>query len=144
MAFDPTLDPVVAQTAQGVTANNLKTFGHSLDLVLNQMMLDLASEGRESRQFGRAVTARSVDLLLGRQVSDAASDAVVGNEGLAANQQGAKIAESTPPETGIATALANLNAGFNSQFQQQTQLLTTLISLMSQITSAAPVAAPKA
>jgi len=143
MAFDPTADPVVSQTVQGVTANNLKNFGHSMDLILNQMMLDLASEGRESRQFARAVTARSVDLLLGRQVSDAASDAVVGNEGLAANQQGAKIAESTPPETGIAVALANLNSGFQNQFQQQTQLLTTLIGLMSQITSQPPVAAAK-
>jgi hypothetical protein len=135
MAFDPTLDPVVAQTTQGVTANDIKTYGHSMDLFAHQSILDAQAEGRRGRMLAEnmagALTARAIDVILGRQISDAVSDAIGG-------QVGAKVAESTPPESAV-SILGPLQALFQQQQGNLNQVITQLMSLLAQNPVGTPV-----
>lgn len=136
MAFDPAADPVVSQTTQGVTANDLKTYGHTMDLFAHQSILDSQAEGRRGRMVAEnlagALSARAVDVILGRQISDAVSDAIGG-------QIGAKVAETTPPETGVTTAIAQLQALFQNQQGNLLQVIQQLMGLLGQN----PVGVPK-
>ena len=133
MAWDPTADIVVNQTTQGVTANNLKTFGHWMDLAAQEGVKDMQAEGRNSRAFSQVLLARSADLVLGRQIADASADAIVG-------QTGVKAAESTPPETGVTTALAQLQSLYQQNASQSNQVLQTLAALIPLIQGLKPVA----
>lgn len=128
MAFDPTLDPIVAQTTQGVTANDLKTYGHAMDLFAHQSIMDSQAEGRRGRMLAEgivgALTTRAVDVILGRQISDAVSDAIGGNIG-------AKIADSTPPESAV-SLLGPLQALFQNQQGNLVQVIEQLMALLQQ------------
>lgn len=97
MAVDLT-DPVSTANASAVSSN-IKNFSHAPDLILNAMMTDMLESQRSMRQISLATLARAT-----RVVMDEASDSV-GDSILF--QQGAKIAQTTPPDTsGALTSLA--------------------------------------
>lgn len=136
MPFDPAADPVVNQTVQGVTANNLKTYGHFMDNIVHESAKDLLEEGRLSRslsrQSGHALGARIVESILGSQMADAAADAVTADGAAVSVQQGAKIAQTTPPETAVVQALAQINMQLQAQAQQQQSFLLQLMAVLQQ------------
>jgi hypothetical protein len=97
-----------------------------VNTLAQQVGADLLHEGRESRTFGRAVTARMVDMILGSQISDASANSMEANPGLSSGQIGAKIAQTTPPETAITAMLAQLQANSDQQTRNFQLLLETL------------------
>jgi hypothetical protein len=95
--------------------SNYKTFGHAQDQIMNAMLTDMLQDQRESRSFMRAVNTRSINKLLDYEIPDAVADGSVGLQGLAQGQVGAKIAQSTPPESGgLAYVIAQLAASVAS------------------------------
>lgn len=143
MAFDPTLDPVVGQTVQGVTANNLKTYGHFMDNIVHESAKDLLEEGRLSRslarQSGHALGARVVESILGRQIEDAASDAIEANAGIAANVQ----TDATAVVSAFAQISSQLQQALTQQAATQQQMLLALMSVLQQSSVGTPAAVAK-
>lgn len=89
MAVDLT-DPVSTANASAVSSN-IKNFSHAPDLILNAMMTDMLESQRSSRSFNQALLARATRLVL----DDSAEDI----NDIAMSQVGAKIAQTTPPDT---------------------------------------------
>lgn len=97
MAVDLT-DPVSTANASAVSSN-IKTFSHAPDLILDTLMTDMVESQRAMRQITLATLARATRVVMD-EASDSVGDAVL-------LQQGAKVAQTTPPDTsGQLTALA--------------------------------------
>lgn len=97
MAVDLT-DPVSTANAASVSSN-IKTFSHAPDLILNTLMTDMVESQRAMRQITLATLARATRVVMD-EASDSVGDAVL-------LQQGAKVAQTTPPDTsGQLSALA--------------------------------------
>lgn len=91
-------DPVSTSNASAVSSN-IKTFSHAPDLILNTLMTDMIESQRSMRQITLATLARATRVVMDES-SDSVGDAVL-------LQQGAKVAQTTPPDTsGQLTALA--------------------------------------
>ena len=114
-----------ARTVPNLAMQNAVANQQSVQSMVNAAMqngLTMAQANLQSGlDFSRAVTARAVNTAiaaageaaafektLGREISDQLSEI---NGALAGGQQSAKIANTTPPETGVASALATLAAG---------------------------------
>lgn len=89
MAVDLT-DPVSTSNASAVSSN-IKTFSHAPDLILNTLMTDMIESQRSMRQITLATLARATRVVMD-EASDSVGDAVL-------LQQGAKVAQTTPPDT---------------------------------------------
>lgn len=98
MAVDLT-DPVSTANASAVSSN-IKTFSHAPDLILDTLMTDMVESQRAMRQITLATLARATRVVMD-EASDSVGDAVL-------LQQGAKVAQTTPPDT--SGALASLSA----------------------------------
>lgn len=97
MAVDLT-DPVSTSNASAVSSN-IKTFSHAPDLILNTLMTDMIESQRSMRQITLATLARATRVVMD-EAADSVGDAVL-------LQQGAKVAQTTPPDTsGQLAALA--------------------------------------
>lgn len=98
MAVDLT-DPVSTANAS-VVSSNIKNFGHSPDLILTTLMTDMVEAQRSMRQFNMGVLARATSLVLNDSADDVGTSILL--------QQGAKVAQTTPPETAVSAALAQI------------------------------------
>lgn len=104
MAVDLT-DPVSTANASAVSSN-IKNFGHAPDLILNTLMTDMVESQRAMRQITLATLARATRVVMDESADD------VGDAGLL--QIGAKIAQTTPPDTSgaLLSAVNQLAASF--------------------------------
>lgn len=119
MAVDLT-DPVSTSNASAVSSN-IKTFSHAPDLILNTLMTDMIESQRSMRQITLATLARATRVVMD-EAADSVGDAVL-------LQQGAKVAQTTPPDTSgqltsIAANLATVIAMLSSTFANQPVLGT--------------------
>lgn len=119
MAVDLT-DPVSTANAASVSSN-IKTFSHAPDLILNTLMTDMVESQRAMRQITLATLARATRVVMD-EASDSVGDAVL-------LQQGAKVAQTTPPDTSgqltsIAAQLAAVTQMLSSTFANQPVLGT--------------------
>lgn len=109
MAVDLT-DPVSTSNASAVSSN-IKTFSHAPDLILNTLMTDMVESQRAMRQITLATLARATRVVMD-EASDSVGDAVL-------LQQGAKVAQTTPPDT------SNQLASLAAQISTITQMLAS-------------------
>lgn len=95
MAAVDLTDPV-----SSANASNVKNFFHAPDLILNTLMTDMVESQRAMRQITLATIAKAVKNIADETADDASNSILL--------QQGAKIAQTTPPETAVNTALAQI------------------------------------
>ena len=115
----------MAQTAMGLSVQNAVANQQTVQSAVNAALQNGITMAQNALHDGlawsRAVNARSLRFALDQSAQEAAAfEKTLGaeisdrlaeiNGALAASQQSAKIANTTPPETGIAQQLASLNA----------------------------------
>jgi len=93
------MDPI-QQAGLSTSVSNIKSFAHAPDLILQTLMTNMVSNQQSQLAFNQAIQSRCINMLLD-PLSSSLADAVVG-------QQGAKVAQTTPPDT--SGALASLAA----------------------------------
>lgn len=102
---DPQADPI-GQASVAVASANIKTFGDT-QLQYNNMMLGNAIANQQSMNaFSHALMARCTDMILDKTANSIANSVL--------DQQGAKIANTTPPvyqdpTNGLAAVAAQLS-----------------------------------
>jgi hypothetical protein len=108
---DPQADPI-GQASVAVASSNIKTFGDIQLQYANLALGNAISNQQRMESFTMSVLARATDMMLDKTANTVA-EAVL-------DQQGAKIAQTTPPDT--SGALASLAA----QVSALTQILQGL------------------
>lgn len=109
-------DSVNPQVVDAVTGENFKVGAGGPAFYLNMAMSDAVSHQRSVNLVREAILARATKQIVGEDPQTAVSDQKVlsGNDlastitqllaALASNQQSAKVAQSTPPETAVPKA----------------------------------------
>lgn len=92
------MDPI-QQAGLSTSVSNIKNFAHAPDLILQTLMTNMVNNQQSQLAFNQAIQSRCINMLLD-PLSSSLADAVIG-------QQGAKVAQTTPPDTsGQLSALA--------------------------------------
>lgn len=110
------MDPI-QQSGISTTISNIKSFAHAPDLILNAMMTNMLNNQQtlfkaqqDTNAFNQAIQSRCINMLLD-PTSSSLADAVIG-------QQGAKVAQTTPPVyTDPSSSLAALAAQMSTVVQ---------------------------